>query len=81
MTPERFSNRREFLKISAASALATAGTSPVQLLAQSADKADYTLRIRRTNIELAPNHTVIDSNSTMRAMTFIRYTCTAIASS
>jgi FtsP/CotA-like multicopper oxidase with cupredoxin domain len=58
MIPTRFSNRREFLKASAASALVTAGTSPVQLLAQSAVEADHTVRIRRTNIELAPNHIV-----------------------
>src|SRR3569832_178553 len=58
MFPTRFSSRREFLKVSTASALATAGASPIQLLAQSAAKADYTLRIRRTNIELAPNHVV-----------------------
>jgi len=58
MTITRFSNRRDFLQASAASALATAGASPIQLLAQSAAKADYTLRIRRTNIELAPNHVV-----------------------
>jgi len=46
MTPERFSNRREFLKVSAASALVTAGTSPIQLLAQSAVETDHTVRIR-----------------------------------
>jgi FtsP/CotA-like multicopper oxidase with cupredoxin domain len=58
MIPTRFPNRREFMKVSAASAIATAAASPGQLLAQSDAKADCTLRIRPTKVELAPNHIV-----------------------
>jgi FtsP/CotA-like multicopper oxidase with cupredoxin domain len=58
MIPTRFPNRREFMKVSAASAIATAAASPSQLLAQSDAKADCTLRIRQTKVELAPNHIV-----------------------
>ena len=61
MLPTRFLDRREFLKVSALAALASAASSPAQLLAQSAKadaKADYSLRIRRTNVELAPQHVV-----------------------
>jgi hypothetical protein len=58
MIPTRFPNRREFMKVSAASAIATAAASPSHLLAQSDAKADCTLRIRQTKVELAPNHIV-----------------------
>jgi FtsP/CotA-like multicopper oxidase with cupredoxin domain len=58
MIPTRFPNRREFMKVSAASAIATAVASPGRLLAQSDAKADCTLRIRQTKVELAPNHIV-----------------------
>jgi len=58
MIPTRRSNRREFLQASAASALTTAGIAPLQLLAQPTAKADYTLRIRQSTIELAPHQVV-----------------------
>lgn len=61
MTPTRFLDRREFLQVSAASGLAAALTSPIRVLAQSEPpdlKPDYSLRIRRTDVELAPQHIV-----------------------
>jgi FtsP/CotA-like multicopper oxidase with cupredoxin domain len=58
MTPRHFFDRREFLKASTLSAFAAAGASPMRLLAQTGAKADYTLRIRQTKVELAPNHVI-----------------------
>src|SRR6185437_5118417 len=52
---------REFLQLSTATALASATAAPTCLLAQSQSrdvKADYNLRIRRTNVELAPGHVI-----------------------
>ncbi|MGA8707115.1 MAG: multicopper oxidase domain-containing protein [Steroidobacteraceae bacterium] len=50
------------MKVSLASAIAPAITSPARVLAQTEaprdGKADYRLQIRRTNIELAPQHIV-----------------------
>jgi FtsP/CotA-like multicopper oxidase with cupredoxin domain len=58
MTADSLPSRRKFLQMSAASALAAGTASSAQLLAQSAAKADYTLRIRQTNIEVAPDRIV-----------------------
>ena len=56
-----FLDRREFLKLSSWTAVAPVFSGPGQLHARpdSADaKADYTLRIRQTKVELAPNHVI-----------------------
>jgi FtsP/CotA-like multicopper oxidase with cupredoxin domain len=61
MIPTRFLDRREFLKVSTVSAVASAIPAPARVLAQSEPsdvKADYRLRIRRTNVELALDHIV-----------------------
>ena len=62
MIVNSFLDRREFLKVSLASAIAPAITFPARVLAQTEaprdGKADYRLQIRRTNIELAPQHIV-----------------------
>src|SRR5579872_82731 len=56
-----FFDRREFLKASTLSALTSVMYSPASIFAQSSlpdPKADYSLRIRRTNVEIAPNRSV-----------------------
>jgi FtsP/CotA-like multicopper oxidase with cupredoxin domain len=61
MIQTRFLDRRGFLKVSTVSALVSAIASPSQVLSQLGPtdiKADYRLRIRRTNVELAPHHVV-----------------------
>jgi FtsP/CotA-like multicopper oxidase with cupredoxin domain len=61
VSPTRFLDRREFLKASTLSAIASVLSTPTRMLAQPAladAKPDYSLRIHRTNIELAPNHIV-----------------------
>src|SRR3974390_1424137 len=60
MTPTRSLDRRELLKATTLSALASVmSTSRILAQSVSADaKADYSVRIRRTKLELAPNHSV-----------------------
>jgi FtsP/CotA-like multicopper oxidase with cupredoxin domain len=58
----RFLDRRDFLKMATIAALAPASSSFSHDLGQSGSSpdgtADYSLRIRRTKVELAPNHFV-----------------------
>ncbi len=61
MSPTRLLDRREFLKASTVSAVASAIPSPSWVAAQSPAPdvtPDYSLRIRRSNIELAPHQVV-----------------------
>jgi len=62
MTPIRFLDRREVLRIATLAALAQVGPSFARDMddstANADGKADYTLRIRRAKLELAPNHVI-----------------------
>src|SRR6185312_11920323 len=61
MPQERLLDRREFLKTSTITTLAAAISQAPGVLAQPqpvAGKADYTLRIRRAKVELAPDHVI-----------------------
>ena len=56
-----FLDRRNFLRLSGLAAFAPAISTPGRTVAQTPTpdlKADYTLRIRRTKVELAPNQVV-----------------------
>jgi FtsP/CotA-like multicopper oxidase with cupredoxin domain len=60
MSPIRLLDRREFLKVSSLAVLAPTTAVSSRVLAENAPaaKADYTLRIQRAQIELAPHHVI-----------------------
>jgi FtsP/CotA-like multicopper oxidase with cupredoxin domain len=60
MSQMRLLDRREFLKLSSLAVLAPSAAVSSRVLAQNATdgKADYTLRIQRAQVELAPHHLI-----------------------